>query len=197
MNKLTEVLKETRYPLDIQMFADDPGNDPGNDPANDPDPNSDPEPTVSKKLFDKQMKEVARLKKELKEKRTEEETRNAEQQEKDDRIKELEDYQRKTTLSTGLLKGGVGNKDVDAISDAYIDSNPESLAKAITDAMNNLIKEKDDEIKKLKLEAIDRPSDGGNDEKEITKEDFDKMTIDERIALKIKDPELFKQFSNK
>ena len=52
--------------------------------------------------------------------------------------------------------------------------------------MKNIIKAKDDEIAQLKLNGIDKPSGGGNGGTEVNAESFAKMTLDERIALKLK-----------
>lgn len=186
----------TRFTLDIQLFAEtgDPAS--GSEPPEGNGDDQEPPATVSKELFDKTSKELASLKKALKAKQTDEERFAAEKEEREARIKELEDFQRKSTLSTSLLKGGVGEKDVDAIADAFIENDPSKVAEAFNKALLNLVNAKDAEIAQLKLNSIEKPS-GANGNTEVTAESFAKMTVDERIELKIKDPELYKQFNKK
>lgn len=192
---MKDLNKKLRFLLDIQCFAEsgDGGDDGAGAGGNDP---QEPQ-MVPKTQFDRLSTELANLKKTLKAKQTDEEKFAQEQEEKNQKIKELEDFQRKSVLSTNLLKGGVGEKDVDSIADAFLEGDSEKIAKAFNTALKNIIKAKDDEIAQLKLNGIDKPSGGGNGGTEVNAESFAKMTLDERIALKLKDPELYKQLSGR
>ena len=180
-----------RFPLNIQLFADGDG-----DGGEGGDGGSDDEITISKKQYDKNMSEISRLKKELKAKMTDEEKFNIAQKEKDDQIKELTDFKTKSTLTSGLIES-FGKESAEKIADAIIEGDPSKIAEIVAKSYETAIKGLQDEISQLKLAAMDKPGDGDNSGgKEPTLEDFNKMTIDEQIALKIKNPELFKTLMN-
>ncbi len=181
-----------KFPLNIQLFADDEGGE----GADGGDGGKDDEITISKKQYDKNLSEISRLKKELKAKMTDEEKFNIAQKEKDDQIKELTDFKTKSTLTSGLIES-FGKESAEKIADAIIEGDPSKIAEIVAKSYETAIKGLQDEISQLKLAAMDKPGDGDNSGgKEPTLEDFNKMTIDEQIALKIKNPELFKTLIN-
>lgn len=181
-----------KFPLNIQLFADDEGGE----GADGGDGGKDDEITISKKQYDKNLSEISRLKKELKAKMTDEEKFNIAQKEKDEKIKELTDFKTKSTLTSGLIES-FGKESAEKIADAIIEGDPSKIAEIVAKSYATATKGLQDEISQLKLAAMDKPGDGDNSGgKELTLEDFNKMTIDEQIALKIKNPELFKTLMN-
>lgn len=181
-------LNKKRFLLNnLQLFADDGGDD-----------NLDidnQEETVSKALFDKKTKELAELKRQLKAKQTDEEKALEIQKEKDTELEELRTFKQRSTLENSLLTNGIDKDEVKNLADTILSGDVEKIGKVIGGVFSKGNKALQTEIEELKMTGIDKPSGSdGDGDKEITLEDFKKMTIDERIALKNSNPELFKQF---
>lgn len=177
-----------KFSLDIQLFAEGEGGGEGEG-------GKGAEETVSKAMYDKAAGEIARLKKELRGKMTAEEQAKRAQEEKDEEIKELKEFKLKSELVSGLSEAF--GKDVSAkIADSYLSGDANKFAEALSKAFKDSTQALNDEISQLKLKGMDKPGAGSNGGEggTITKEQFAKMNIDERIALKISNPELFAQF---
>lgn len=153
------------------------------------------EKTVSKTQFDKVSSELAYLKKQIREKNTAEENARIEQEEKDLRIKDLELQVKKSSFVSGLSKGGYSEQEVTKISELLTNGDEEGLIKALTNARKDAIKELEQEVERLKLEATERPAHGSNDDgQEVTKEEFEKMTYIKKVEFKNKYPDLYKKY---
>lgn len=154
--------------------------------------NENQEKTVSKALFDKQAKQLSEMKKQLKSYMSADEQAKIEMQERDNEISELRAFKRASELSSGLVQH-LGAEHSKSVSEAIIGGDTSSIVKAIEKAFTGLIKAKDDEIANLKLEAMNQGTNGSNNStnKTITVEDFKAMGIDQRIALKNENPQLY------
>lgn len=181
-------LNKNRFVLDnLQLFADDGGDD-----GAEGDPQ---EETVSKALLDKKTKELAELKRQLKAKQTDEEKALEIQKEKDAELEELKTFKQRSILENSLLTNGIDKEEVKGLADVILSGDVEKIGKSIGTIYAKGYNSLQTEINELKMAGIDKPSGSdGNSDKEITLENFKKMTIDERIALKNSNPELFKQF---
>lgn len=181
-------LNKNRFVLDnLQLFADDGGDD-----GAEGDPQ---EETVSKALFDKKTKELAELKRQLKAKQTDEEKALEIQKEKDAELEELKTFRQRSILENSLLTNGIDKEEVKGLANVILSGDVEKIGKSIGTIYTKGYNSLQTEINELKMAGIDKPSGSdGNSDKEITLENFKKMTIDERIALKNSNPELFKQF---
>lgn len=170
--------------LNLQQFAD-PGEG-GSEP--------DPEPTISKKEYDKLASELARMKKENKAKMSLDEQKEQELKDKDARILELEKTVKLSNVKAGLSVAGLDDKQIDDISQAYIKSDDDAFIKALNTTLKTITTSHEKEMEDIKLQLTPRPgegSNGGTDNSEITKEEFDKMSYQEMYDLKSKNPELF------
>lgn len=186
-------MKENFYKLHLQMFADPQGGTDGNDPqtgGNDPQ-----EEMIPKKLFDKQATEISNLKKQLKDKLSDEEAAAEAQKEKDKELEELRSYKQKALLASGLSEYGIDSKNSQLIADAVISGDMDKVSKIV----GGLFKQTNDnhtkEIEALKLGSIERPQ-GSAEDKEVTLESYKKMSVDERVKLKNSNPELYKTLSD-
>ncbi|MEG2603146.1 MAG: hypothetical protein RSA23_09730, partial [Carnobacterium sp.] len=108
--------------------------------------------------------------------------------EKEAELQLLRDENKKTKMIAGLTKSGIDEKSIAKISDMAINADTDGLAQAINEAISLKNAELSKELEKLKLESTKRPNGGDNSgDKDFTKEDFKKMTLDEKMALKEKD----------
>lgn len=146
--------------------------------------------TVPKDQYDKLASEFAGLKKQIKAKESEEETKAREQAEKDEKINELLQYKNKSILEKGLMTSGIDSKSVESISEAVLSGDMAKISKAFGDVYSKGMSELKKENEALKLSQIATP-DGSTSNKEVSLEDFKKMTLDEKIMLKNSNPELF------
>lgn len=181
-------LNKNRFALDnLQLFSEDDGGiGTGDDPQ---------EETVSKALFDKKTKELAELKRQLKAKQTDEENALEIQKEKDAELEELKTFKQRSILENSLLTNGIDKEEVKGLAEAILSCDVEKIGKCIGTVYTKGYESLQTEIDELKMTGIDRPLGGnGKNDEEITLDNFKKMTIDERIALKNSNPELFKQF---
>lgn len=152
------------------------------------------EKTVSKELFDKQAQELASYKKQIRNYMSAEAKAQLEAQEKDTEINELRAFKKSAELSSGLVQN-LGAENSQNISAAIISGETKDIVKAINEAFTTLLKAKNDEIANLKLEAMNQGSNGSNNgtNKTITVDDFKAMGIDQRIALKKENPQLYEK----
>lgn len=185
MYKKFDLLKNS-LPLNIQLFAEDVGGS----GTGDDDPQ---EKTVSKELFDKQAKDIADLKRQLKAKQTEEELAQEEQREKDEELENLRDFKRRSTLENTLLSNGIAKDKVNKIADAILKGDMSEIGTAIATMYVEGVESYKNQIEEYQLSQIEQPQGGSNGSKEVTLEDYKKMNIDERIALKNSNPELFEK----
>jgi len=182
MNKLIK--------LNLQLFAEP---DDGGNPSNNPTP---PEETVSKAMYDKLATQYAEAKKQLKAKQTDDEKALEEQKLKDEELEELRAEKKKSTIINGLLKQGIADEDSTKIATAILKGDVNEITGAITNMHKNSTTDLQKQIDELKVTGIDVPQ-GSGQSKEITLEEFSKMSIDEKISLKISNPDLFNQLNKK
>lgn len=169
----------------LQLFAEPRGD--GEDPQT-------TEPMISKKEYDKVASELSKLKKE---RLSDDEKVKLEMEEKDSRIAELEKTVTKSTLKSGLAISGLDEKSIDLITSAIIDGDVNNVVKSLNKVLKELNDKHNQEIEAIKLDLTPRPgegSNGGASDDSITKEDFDKMSYTEKLALKEKNLELYNQF---
>lgn len=155
------------------------------------------EPSVPKKDFDKVASELARIKRDQKEKMTLDQQKELELKERDAKIAELEKEITKSTLKSGLSTSGLDLKHVESITHAILEGDTDNIIKSLNKALEEIDSKHKQELESVKLELTPRPASGANGdgrEKEITKEDFDKMSYLEKVELKEKKPELYKNF---
>lgn len=155
---------------------------------------------VDKTLYDDLAKEHSSLKKRLraleKERMTEEERLKADADDKDKEIEGLRNEVNRTKAISKLQKSGADNEIIKKLADSLIKGDFDSIVDCITDIIGNVSSGKDKIIETLRLGNTERPGMGDNSQqKDVTVEDFKKMTIDERIKLKINNPDLYEKLS--
>lgn len=190
MKELKELLNNQFKLTNLQLFSDGENNVGG-----EPDPTIG-EPTVKKKDFDKVAGELARLKKEQKEKMTLDQQKELEMSEKDNKIIELENQIKKATLKSGLSVIGIDAKQVDSITNSILEGDTESIVKSITKVFEDVDSKHKQELEAVKLDLTPRPAVGSNGDgntEEVTQEMFNNMSYLEKYELKEKNPELFKK----
>ncbi|MEG0366012.1 MAG: hypothetical protein RR585_04195 [Coprobacillus sp.] len=160
-----------KYPLDIQLFADGDGDGDGG--------NGEVIETVPKSQFDKLASDYAKAKKELSGKKTEDEQRIELEKQKDEELESLKQFRTESTIKNSLLESGISKEHINGITKAYLSGDVEQMSKAIADMYSKEFTELQKTIDELKVTQIDTPQ-GGNKTKEVTIEDFKKMTIDEK-----------------
>lgn len=147
------------------------------------------EEVISKKVYDKK---VAELNKKLKEKMSEEEKRDQEYQEKLEELETLRLKDAQNTLITGLVDHGIDKKEADKISNAIITGDFEAIAKSFGETFNSMKETLNKEIEKVKLESTERPSsEAGDAPKTMTKEEFSKLSLEEKQKIFDTDNETF------
>lgn len=170
----------------------DPSNADGNEPM---ETHTEQEEMIAKAQYDKLAGDFAKYKRDIKAKErarmTEDERKNAEAE---DTRKELEELKKETSKSKAiskLVKTGAGDELVEELAQSLVDGDLETTVETIIKLVNSVTSEKSKELETLKLESTRRPDTGDNGAKAQTVEDFKKMSIDERIQLKINNPDLF------
>ena len=97
-----------------------------------------------------------------------------------------------------LTKSGMSDEDIEEIIDGIVSEDLEetkNMANKIATVMSKQIETTEQRVKEELIKETKKPNDGnGNSNKKITQEDFDKMTFDQQIEFKEKNPELYKQF---
>lgn len=177
-----------KFPLQIQFFNDDGGNN-GSENGN------SGEETISKAIYDKKVNELNTKLKEanqkLTAKMTEDEKKNAADKEKDAELEDLRNYKKASTIREGLLGQGISKESADKITESILKGDVADISKVIGEEFKLVTGVLQKEIDTLKLTGIDKP-DGGSSTDTITASQFKTMTIDEKIALKNSNPELYK-----
>lgn len=147
-----------------------------------------------KSAFDKTASEVARLKKELNEKRTEAERLEAERKENQEKLEaELKDLRRGKMISeytNQFLANGYSAELAKSSAEAMSDGN----MSVVFNDLAKVLKSNAAKVKEELLSGTPKPS-GGDTEKTVTKEQFDGMSYTERVALKNDNPELFQELN--
>lgn len=181
--------KLNKFPLNIQFFND--GGDGGQGGA---------EETISKAVYDKKVNELnTKLKdanQKLQDRLTEDEKRAEEQKKKDKELEELRDYKRASTIREGLLAQGMSKESADKITESIIKGDVNEISNVIGTEFKASTSTLQKEIDTLKLTGVEKPA-GGSSNDEITAEQFRKMTIDQKIALKNSNPDLYKSLRGK
>lgn len=154
------------FPLNIQLFADNGGEPNGGngDGGTPPITYTQAEYDKLKASFDKTSSELAKYKKEAKDKLTEEEQAKKLQEEKDQRLAELELRVLTGDMSSELLPL-FGKDSTSKIIDAYKKGDMVELCKVITAEANNVIQSKESEWKTKFQQSTPTPpaGNGAND----------------------------------
>lgn len=181
-----------------------------NPAPNDPTPNPTPvegeeggqpqEEQISKALYDKLASEYAKYKKDMKAKEranmTAQELKDAEAE---DVRKELETLKKENAKSKAISKLNKiqGNDEtIENIAQALVDNDIEIVIDNVLKLVESATSEANKRVETMQLETTRRPSIGDNSSSnQITPKTFKEMTIDERIKLKINNPELYATLS--
>ena len=178
-----------KYPLQVQFFTEGEGGTDGGT-----------EETISKALYDKKVNELnTKLKeanKKLEDRLTEDEKKAAEQKEKDDELESLRNYKKASTIREGLLAQGITKESADKITEAILKGDVSEISNIIGTEFKAATSSLQKEIDTLKLTGVDKPN-GGSSIDQITVDQFRKMTIDEKIALKNSNLDLYNSLKGK
>lgn len=104
----------------------------------------------------------------------------------------------KTQAEKILNKSGMSDEDIEEIIDGIVSEDldeTKKMANKIALVMSKQIETTEKRVKDELINETQKPSSGnvtGN--KKVTQEDFDKMTFDQQIEFKEKNPELYRQF---
>lgn len=151
---------------------------------------------VSKETADKYASEAAELKKQLRSKQSEEETKKMEEEANRKALEEkYNQLLERTTIAEHKSK---------YLSLGYDDKLAEDTAKALyagdmEKVFANSAKHQSDLEKKIKadvLKGTPKPDGAGSADKSITKEQFDAMGYSDRVKLKNENPEIYNTMMN-
>lgn len=147
-----------------------------------------------KESFNKASSEAADYKKKLREKQTEDERLETERKEKEAEREELLNKLLKEKSvaehKANFLKVGYDEEMANASASALTDGD----FKTVFDNLGKFISERDKQAQVKALDSTPRPQAGGVTP-EVTKEQFDKMSIAERTKLYEKNKELYESLS--
>lgn len=149
----------------------------------------------TKVALDKALKETGELKKNLRQKMTAQEQEDEAKREQDEQHKayvaSLEEFKHRTEAKDRYLMQGMSVEMAEKAAKAEVDGDMDGLATIQRQHTESLIKAKEKEWKKS-TGGINAGVDG---EFSVTKEQFRKMGYEQRVELKAKNPELFKQLN--
>lgn len=103
----------------------------------------------------------------------------------------------KTQAEKILTKSGMLDEDIDEIIDGIVSEDLEEtkkMANKIALVMSKQIETTEKRVKDELINETKKPDGGNAGDKKVTKEEFEKMTFDQMIEFKEKNPELYKQF---
>lgn len=103
----------------------------------------------------------------------------------------------KTQAEKILNKSGMSDEDIEEIIDGIVSEDLEetkNMANKIATVMSKQIETTEQRVKEELIKETKKPNGGNAGEKKVTQEDFDKMTFDQQIEFKEKNPELYKKF---
>lgn len=173
-----------------------------------PNPNPNPQPTteveektISKAEYDKLASELAKFKREAKakerEKMSEEERERAEFEDAKKELEALRKENSKSKAISKLSKTKASDELVEGLAEALVSNDMETVVDSIVKLVESVTSESNKELETVKLGATPRPQQGDNTTTQVPSvEDYKKMTIDERIQLKISNPQLYAVLSN-
>lgn len=155
-------------PLNIQLFAEEPGADGGGegDKGKDPKQPTNEEYQKLKASFDKTSSELAQLKKQLAAKMSDDEKKAAEEAEKVKKYEEIEKQNKELKLTSTLTTAGYSSDDIQKLIKPIIEGNADDLCKVLSDIRKTMT----DEITKKAKEEFSKSSripgstGNGNDE---------------------------------
>lgn len=152
-----------RFPLNIQNFAEGGGNN-GQDPtkSNGNDQISKEDYDKLKSQFDKTSSELAKMKKEAKDKMTEDEKKAEEQKAKDDRLAELELQVLTSNMTNELLDSGLEKDSVSKIVETYKKGDMVALCKTISAEVKKLTEKVEADAKQKFQQSQTIPLVGGD-----------------------------------
>lgn len=148
---------------------------------------------VAKSVFDKTASDLAAAKKSLKEKMTEDEAKATKEAEEREallaRVKELEHKELVGSYTTSYLSLGYDEKSARATAEAMATGDMETVFK--NQKIHNDTREK-----ALRAELLKEtpPPAGGGADKGMNKEDFSKLSLDEKQKFAKENPEVYASF---
>ena len=120
--------------------------------------------------------------------------------EAEDFRKELETLKKENAKSKAISKLNKiqGNDEtIESIAQALVDNDMESVINNVLKLVESATSEANKRVETMQLESTRRPNIGDNSSPtQITVKEFKQMTIDERIKLKVENPELYATLSN-
>lgn len=166
---------------------------------------SNPQPTeektISKAEYDKLASELAKFKREAKakerEKMSEEERQRAEYEDNKKELEALRKENSKSKAISKLSKTKASDELVEGLAEALVSNDTETIVESIVKLVESVTSATSKELETVKLGATPRPQQGDNTTTKVPSvEDYKKMTIDERIQLKISNPQLYAVLTN-
>ena len=152
---------------------------------------SDDEKRKLKESLNKSNAEAKKYKDELRAKQSEEEKREAERKEADEK--------REAQLQELLKEKAIAEHKANFLKEGYTEELAETSAKALVDGdfktmfanLGTFLTEKEKKVKEELLKKTPKPNKGGDGKPEITKEQFENMTFQERNKLYMENKELY------
>ena len=95
-------------------------------------------------------------------------------------LENLRKEKRHSSIVVGLSKSELDEVAIQSIATAVVDGDYEGFTKALLKGVQTALKSKDDEIKRLQLEATERPHNEGSAPKTITREELAAMSPEEK-----------------
>jgi hypothetical protein len=143
-----------------------------------------------KLALDKALKEKGEITKQLRSKQTDDELAEQKAKEREERYAEIERENKLIKAQARYVAMGMNSEMALSSASAEIEGDFETVT-------SNFVKLKNEAIKNAETEWLkSRPQpNAGNGEKQITKEQFDSMSLVELSNLKKSSPELYKQLS--
>ena len=145
----------------------------------------------------KASSEAAEYKRQLREKQTEAERAEEERKESEkkllDELNELKRDKNVSANTANFLALGLSNDIAKASAEALVDGNTSDLFKNLKTFITEHDKARDAES----LRKTPKPEGNDHGGREVTQEEFDKMTYSEVVKLKEDNPELYKKLMNK
>ena len=148
--------------------------------------------SVSKELFDKKVSELSKKTKEL-------DDLKKSNMSDEQKMQALIDLKKSARLDVEqvLIRGGLEAKDYENIIDTLVSEDAEeskNRASALVDLISAQKQQIEENFKKNLRDNLPKPP-RGKEGDEVQKEDFDKMTLTEKMKFKEEYPEEYKQFS--
>jgi hypothetical protein len=128
---------------------------------------------------------------------SEEERQRAEYEDNKKELEALRKENSKSKAISKLSKTKASDELVEGLAEALVSNDTETIVESIVKLVESVTSATSKELETVKLGATPRPQQGDNTTTKVPSvEDYKKMTIDERIQLKISNPQLYAVLSN-